>query len=717
MRFPVNSFRKVKYLLLAALFNSIFSQHVAHAQSSANVNDIYFQAFGWDIQNQTSVSSEGGLYNYMLNRADGFASAGFNVIWLPPASKSTGGMGYIPTELYDFSQTSFGTEAQLRALLTKFNNSNPRIHPMADIVLNHRGGTTSWTDFTNPNWGCETICFDDDGGNTQVANFQGCRPTGANDTGDDFSGARDLDHTNTTVRNGSKEFLQRLKALGFDSWRWDVAKGFSASYFGEYITASNPYASVGEYWDGNMDALKGWINGTGGKSAIFDFNMYYNILQPAFNSGNYGVLGQNSGFTGLAGQFGFADKAITFIDNHDTFVKPGSFVSNDNIMKGYAYLLTHHGIPCVFFPHYFGGTFRKDGVTVTYTSNEIAIKKLMAVRRANGINAYSQISVQNSSGFYAAIIDGKVAVKIGPGNWSPAGSGWILNTFGNDYAVWSKTEINTAPTLSISPNGGTYVQGNTVQVSLNALDDKAGTTIFYTLNGSEPNESSLVYAGSLNISTNTTLKAFVKDAEGLKSATITAGYNFLPLQDITIRFRPPSNWGNAPFYLHYWNVLTTGSFPSSQWPGKEMSGPDLEGFYSFTFNNIARTNLLFTKSSSGPQTVDVLNVTQSNCYETTGTAVKLDAVVVDCLPLGLNNDNLLSEVINLYPNPTGDQFRLSKDIRSLVIRNLTGAVVYNEASFLPAGQSIDVSNLDPGIYLIEALSEAKVRSNLRLIKQ
>ncbi len=36
---------------------------------------------------------------------------------------------------------------------------------------------------------------------------------------------------------------------------------------------------------------------------------------------------------------------------------------------------------------------------------------------------------------YAAIVDGKVAVKIGPGPWDP-GPGWKVVTDGNDYAVW-----------------------------------------------------------------------------------------------------------------------------------------------------------------------------------------------------------------------------------------------------------------------------------------
>ncbi len=511
-------------LTLVVIFCISFSSKVT-AQSSANVNDIMLQAFGWDVHTQTSVSSEGGLYNFLRNRTSGYAASGFNVIWLPPPSKSTGGVGYIPTELFNFSQTVYGSEAQLRSLLTAMNTSTPRIHPMADIVVNHRGGTTNWTDFTNPTWDCKSITSNDE------ANFvaiTGVRPCGTPDTGEDFNGGRDLDHTNIQVQNGVKEFLTRLKGLGFDSWRWDVAKGFSAWHFGDYINASTPYASVGEYWDGNTATLKSWVDGTGGKSAAFDFSLYYNALQPAINSGNYGAL---AGYPGLAGQFGYADKAVTFIDNHDTFVKPGSFVTSDNIMKGYAYILTHPGMPCVFFPHYYGGTYRKDGVTVAYSANKTAIDNLMAIRKSNGINAYSSVVVSNTIGFYSATIDNKVVVKIGPGLWNP-GTGWTLKTSGVDYAVWDKSVVDV-PSLTIAPIGGTFVTGSTVNVVLTA--NNPTSTIFYTLNGTTPTTASLSAVGtkSLAITSTTTLKAFVTNTAGTSSTVSTQVYSFsTPVVDV-----------------------------------------------------------------------------------------------------------------------------------------------------------------------------------------
>ena len=360
-----------------------------------------FQSFGWDEYSQSRHTSEGGFYEYYNSRAGNLKAMGFDMIWLPPPSASTGGVGYFPTEWFNFSQTSWGSEAQLKKMLANMNARG--LYPIADVVVNHRSGTKNWTDFTNPTWGCETICSNDDAANPANV-YTGCRPSGAADTGEEFKGSRDLDHTNLTVQNGVKDFLSRLKALGFKGWRWDVAKGFSASYFGNYINDSKPYYSVGEFWDGNVTALKNWIDGTyaGGinssttVSGAFDFSTYY-VLSGALKTNNFTDL-KNSftgAMNGLAGQIGYAEKAVTFVDNHDTFVKTEAILGN-NIPKAYAYILTHPGIPCVFAPHYYGGSYTKDGVPITYSNYSTIINKLMIASKTAGIDAWSSVTIDQS---------------------------------------------------------------------------------------------------------------------------------------------------------------------------------------------------------------------------------------------------------------------------------------------------------------------------------
>ena len=229
-------------------------------------------------------------------------------------------------------------------------------------------------------------------------------------------------------------------------------------------------------------------------------------------SGNYSQIAANPG---LAGQFGYADLAVTFVDNHDTFVKT-EWIGGDNIMKGYAYILTHPGIPCVFFPHYYGGSYTKDGVTRVYPANESAINKLMAIRKTNGINANSSVVVSNSGNFYSATIDGKVAVRIGAGSWTPSGTGWNEGASGTDYKVWSKSAVNMAPAVAITPAGGSFVEGSTVSVTIAATDDKVGSVIYYTTDGSILQCFSDLYS-TISVTSNTTIKAIAKDTDGLLS--------------------------------------------------------------------------------------------------------------------------------------------------------------------------------------------------------
>ncbi|WP_198520241.1 chitobiase/beta-hexosaminidase C-terminal domain-containing protein [Flavobacterium sp. 5] len=647
------------------------------------------QAFGWDVYNQSTVTAEGGLYNYLNNRTSNYAAAGFTVLWMPPPSKSSGGVGYIPTELYDFSQTVYGSESQLTTLLTNLNNSSPKIHPMADVVVNHRGGTTNWTDFTNPTWDCKSITSTDEA-NTGV--ITGVKPCGTADTGDDFNGARDLDHTNSQVQDGVKDYLSKLKALGFDSWRWDMVKGFSASYVGAYNTASAPYGSVGEYWDGDATKVKSWVDGTSKKSTAFDFPLYYNLSTAV--AGNYTKL---AGTPGLSSQTGYKDLAVTFVDNHDTFVTT-AWMSDVNLMKGYAYILTHPGIPCVFFSHYYGGVYSKDNVTRTYTSHESEINVLMAVRKANSINALSSVSIVTASTTeYLAIIDGKVAVRLGNTTTVPSGVDWIENASGTGYKVWSKVVVNVAPTVTISPVGGSFVAGTTQAVTITAKDDKAGSKIYYTIDGTTPTASSLVYSTPINVSSTTTIKAIAEDSEGLFSGVASQTYTFLAVGNITVRFLPPTSWVK-PINIHHWDAIPLANSANSTWPGDVMTGPDVNGYYSYVFNNIISTNIIFNGKTGTPQTADIVGVNKNTCYNmSTGTLVE-----ETCPNLGIETPKIKTEKISLYPVPVLDTFKINAIVSNVFVYDINGRIVKQLKETLEANTAVEISNLNKGVYFLTA---------------
>ena len=171
------------------------------------------------------------------------------------------------------------------------------------------------------------------------------------------------------------------------------------------------------------------------RHTAFDFTTK-GLLQQAVQYNEFWRLRDSAGAP--AGAIGWwPAKSVTFIDNHDTGPSHPSGGQNhwpfpgDKILQGYAYILTHPGVPCVYWVHY------KDwGAT-----NTNAIKTLIGIRKAKGITSTSSVSIQAAdSSKYAAIITGtkgKVAMKIGYGPWSPSGT-WTLATSGNNYAVWTQ---------------------------------------------------------------------------------------------------------------------------------------------------------------------------------------------------------------------------------------------------------------------------------------
>ena len=207
-----------------------------------------------------------------------------------------------------------------------------------------------------------------------------------------------------------------------------MAKGFDGAYVGEYNEGSAPYLSVGEYWDADRQNVMNWIDATGGRSMAFDFPTR-TLLKAALETERYDLLKTIDGRpTGAIGWW--PAMSVTFLDNHDTEAATGyagdPFGDLERTLQGYAYLLTHPGIPCVSWRHFFDDAAQG------------AISDLIAVRKEAGIGRDSVVNILAAdSAKYVAIIDGKVAVKLGRELWEPDG-GWSLVAWGADYAVWTK---------------------------------------------------------------------------------------------------------------------------------------------------------------------------------------------------------------------------------------------------------------------------------------
>ncbi|HEX2570715.1 MAG TPA: glucan 1,4-alpha-maltotetraohydrolase domain-containing protein [Polyangia bacterium] len=428
------------------------SREAQATQQNQASSAILLQGFHW---NSWSYSGPNWYVRLQNNAAD-IASLGFTHVWFPPPSNSAAREGYLPREL-NLLDSSYGSETDLRAAISALSSRG--VKSVADIVVNHRVGDTGYYDFQNPAWGTSAI----------VSNDECNCGTGAADSGYGYGSARDLDHSQSIVQTGITSWLNnRLKAVGFTGLRFDIANGYAPSYAKTYHDAFAPDFCVGEVWptldlnnvDANRQAIINWVDGTQGTCGAFDFTTK-GLLNQALAYGEYGRLRDATGKP--AGTIGWwAQKSVTFVDNHDT--GPNETCNSgqrlwpvpcDKVMQGYAYVLTHPGIPSVYYPHLYDWGLKT------------AIKALIDVRRAQGITSTSTISIQSAQqGLYAAIINDNTAVKIGPNAWTP-GAGWTLAASGTDYAVWTKsTTPCTVPITFTIANANTslgqslYVVGN-----------------------------------------------------------------------------------------------------------------------------------------------------------------------------------------------------------------------------------------------------------------
>jgi alpha-amylase len=574
-------------------------------------DDVMIQGFNWE-----SKSNVSGWWNVVSAKAPELGAAQIDAIWLPPSSNAGAPEGYLPRELYSLT-SSYGTQAQLQSCISAMHGQGIKV--LADIVINHRVGCTGWTDFCNPTFGgCAAIC-----GNDEAANAGHTpNPCGDNDTGEGYAAARDVNHLNATVRQEIKDWMNWLKnTIGYDGWRYDFVKGFGANFVGEYNTATSPYISVGEYWDGSTGAVSGWVTGTGNSTA-FDFPLKY-VLHDAIGNGNYAAL--NVG--GTPGLIGWnSAKAVTFLDNHDTgstqAISPFP-TGNNGVMQGYAYILTHPGIPMIFWDHYFDW-----GADMKTRINE-----LVTIRKANGITATSAMNIQTAgNGVYAATItgsNGQVAMKIGGGAWSPSGTGWVLKASGTNYAVWDKLSATCTPLATITPASGNYTAP--LSVSIAGAASCSGSSIYYTTDGSTPTTSSSVYTAPLSVSTASTVCAIEVNGAS-QSAPSCASYTFNPTTAITVHFYKPTDWAAANIY--FWGSTPAGT--ANTWPGVAMTQECAsENWYSYTFpSTVTSINVVFNQGDNIKQTVDIIAVTSETWYklDPTDTSNKYEVITYSSNP-------------------------------------------------------------------------------------
>ena len=411
----------------------------------ANYDGVMLQAFYWDSYSDTQWS--------VLTAQSDELSQYFQLIWIPNSGMTSDyyhsrrqTMGYDPCFWLDHN-SCWGTEAELKQMVSTFRQRGTGI--IEDVVINHKNGLTTWVDFPDESVGAYSVTWDNTNYSAICSNDEcnsaanlskwssnGQKTTGAVDTGDNFDGYRDLDHTNTTVQENVNTYLSfLLNEVGYAGFRYDMVKGFSARYVGKYNATAQPQYSVGECWDSNKTVVTNWLNGTKQEgqiqSAAFDFPLKYHI-NTAFGSGSWSALSQAV----LANDESYQRYAVTFVDNHDTYRE--NYRLRTNVCAANAFILCMPGTPCLFLKHWqqYKGT----------------LKRLIAARRAAGITNQSKITAAtaSSNGYILSVQGTKGVLTLVLGAADVTLYDGQLVTEGKNFKLYADTGIDLSAVKAVT---------------------------------------------------------------------------------------------------------------------------------------------------------------------------------------------------------------------------------------------------------------------------
>lgn len=577
---------------------------------ASDYSGVMLQGFSWDSYNESQ-------WKVLEKQADELKNY-IDLVWLPQSGKcleTTQVMGYMP--YYYFNQnSSFGSEAELRSLITKFKAAG--IGAIADVVINHRN-TEGWYTFPAETYKGVTyqmqstdICKNDDGGTTATqAATDGVSLSQNNDEGTDFGGCRDIDHKSENVQKVIKAYLKYLKDdLGYTGFRYDMVKGFDGSHVADYNDATGVAYSVGEYWDGN-DKIESWINRTNKKSAAFDFQFRYNV-RDAVNGAANGKVATSSDWSklnsndNLMHDANYRRYAVTFVENHDT-QKRSESEQNDPLRKdtiaANAYMLAMPGTPCIFQPH--------------WNAYKSEIKEMIAARKYAGItNMSNYANKQSKKTLYVNEVTGtkhKLLVAVGNDAAGYAGeTGYTKILSGYHYAYFLSNDAETSWTDVPS---GSYEEG--FKTTLTAVSQTEGAKLVYTLDGSTPTAKSTTVESGKEISINgtCTLKVgLLVNGEVRNIATHQYTIEKFKAYKFMIYVNADAVKWN-PLYCYTWKGA------NSDWPGEKMTETKTIGGKTWYYKEVSidnaneLVNVIFNNGTDKPQTVDITGLTSTAYFE------------------------------------------------------------------------------------------------------
>ena len=369
-------------------------------------NQTLMQYFEWYLPH------DGQHWTRLAEDAQHLADLGISHVWMPPAFKATNekDVGYGVYDLFDLGEfnqkgtvrTKYGFKEDYLQAIQALKAQG--IQPMADVVLNHKAAAdhreafqvievdpidrtvelgepftiNGWTSFTfdgrqdtyndfHWNWYHFTgTDYDAKRRKSGIYLIQGDNKGWANEelvdneNGNyDYLMYADLDFKHPEVIQNIYDWADWfMETTGVAGFRLDAVKHIDSFFMSNFIRDmkekyGEDFYVFGEFWNPDKEANLDYLEKTEERFDLVDVRLHQNLFEASQAGANYDLRGI---FTDSLVELK-PDKAVTFVDNHDTQRGQALESTVEEWFKPAAYaliLLRQDGLPCVFYGDYYG---------------------------------------------------------------------------------------------------------------------------------------------------------------------------------------------------------------------------------------------------------------------------------------------------------------------------------------------------------------------------
>lgn len=581
-----------------------------------------------NIENGNILHCFDWTYNDIKAELQHIAESGFTAVQTSPVQYPDP-LGqwyglYLP-RAFACTTSPLGTKDELQALCTEAHNYGIKV--VCDVVANHlTGDHANIQDDLKPlqYWHDE---FEVSDWNNRYQVTYG------------KIGMADLKTEDSYVQNVVFNYLQSLKAIGVDGFRFDAAKHIGLPSEGDGFWQK--MAQIGTYRYGEILDQPGGNNPSG---TMVEYSNYIGITDSVYSGTIMGAVRDGTVNLGYGGNWvnqGVpANKIVYWAESHDTYSNKTpdqgeggwtKYIPQNKIDRAYAVV----GAKANSQSLYLSRPFQTDKEAIMsgqkgsthFTATEVAqVNKFHNAMvgtgeyMTSGNNCYVVCRGDGSSTGGAVVVaasgenmsvtvpNGGGLVPSGTYTDAVSGATWTVNGSTLSGQIGSSGiaviyNAETGPSVSASPNGSPYIYTtDTLSISLGYSD---ATSAQYALDNGGwvgfTNGQTITIGSGLAYNTVTTLH--IKATDGTKTKEATYTYKKVNPSEVTTIYFDNSSYNWSAVCAYVYNDSGSTVVENAGWPGEAMTFDSSLNLYKYVVPTNLKSNslVIFNNNNQGTQ--------------------------------------------------------------------------------------------------------------------